>query len=56
MSVPTVPFIWGRLKDRFGISPAAERIVKTVISAAFLILATVRMAGSTFSPFLYFRF
>ena len=55
-SLPVVPTLWKKATDRIGISPAAGRAVKTVAAVALVAIATVRMAGQTYSPFLYFRF
>ena len=56
LSLPTVPFLYGKLKESVKVTPAAERIVKTLLAVAFIALATVRMAGNTYPPFLYTRF
>ncbi len=56
LSVPTVPAIYKKLRSALGIGAAGDRIIKTVCAMAMFLLATVRMVGQTYSPFMYFRF
>ena len=55
-SLPVVPTLWKKATGMLNISPAVCRAVKTVTALILIALATVRMAGQTYSPFLYFRF
>ena len=53
-SLPLVPAAARALSGV--ISPDAERVIRTLTAAALIVLATFRMVGATYSPFLYFRF
>ncbi len=53
---PVVPALSGMVRDKLHLSYGAERIIKTVCVIAILFVSTVRLAGNTYSPFLYFRF
>ena len=55
-SVPVIPTLWNKLKERGAIPYTAERILKTVVFAAFVTLASIRLVGNSYSAFLYFRF
>ncbi len=55
-AAPVIPMIWNHLKSRNLIPYTAERIFKTVIITVFLAVATVRLVGNSYSPFLYYRF
>ncbi|MGN1345691.1 MAG: MBOAT family O-acyltransferase [Eubacteriales bacterium] len=55
-AAPVVPTLWKKLAEGGRIPYAAERILKTVVVAASVALATVRLVGNSYSPFLYFRF
>ncbi len=56
LSVPTVPFIYGKIKEVLGIRAAGNRIIMTAAALFMFLAATVRMIGQTYSPFMYFRF
>ncbi len=56
LSVPTVPKLYSMAVRECGITPAADRVIKTAVSIIFLGLATTVMVAQTYSPFLYFRF
>ena len=53
---PVIPWLYGKARAKFHIGTDADRIIKTVAAVAMLTVATVRMVGNTYSPFLYFRF
>ncbi|MBO4769668.1 MAG: MBOAT family protein [Clostridia bacterium] len=53
---PIIPWLYGKARAKFHIGADADRIIKTVAAVAMLTVATVRMVGNTYSPFLYFRF
>ncbi|MCQ2428047.1 MAG: MBOAT family protein [Clostridia bacterium] len=55
-SLPVIPTLWKKLTGSGYITPAAGRIIKTLTALILIGIATVRMAGQTYSPFLYFRF
>jgi len=55
-SVPVIPTLWNRLKERRMIPYTAERILKTLVLLAFVTLASIRLVGNSYSAFLYFRF
>ncbi len=55
-SVPGIPTLWNKLKERGAIPYTAERILKTLVLIAFITLASVRLVGNSYSAFLYFRF
>lgn len=55
-SAPVVPTLWKKITERGMISYSAERILKTVVVAAFIALASIRLVGNSYSAFLYFRF
>jgi len=55
-SLPVIPTLWKKVTDSGYITPAAGRIIKTLVALLLICLATIRMAGQTYSPFLYFRF
>ncbi|MBP5271190.1 MAG: MBOAT family protein [Clostridia bacterium] len=56
LSVPTIPAIYKKIRTALGIGAAGDRIIKTVCALGMFLLATVRMVGQTYSPFMYFRF
>lgn len=54
LAFPVIPSLYKLVKDK---TPyAVDRAVKTLIIIAFIALATVRLVGNSYSPFLYFRF
>ena len=55
-SVPVIPTLWNRLKERGMLPYTAERILKTLVLIAFITLVSVRLVGNSYSAFLYFRF
>lgn len=55
-SAPVIPTIWNKLMERGAIPYTAERILKTVVVAAFTAIASIRLVGNSYSAFLYFRF
>ncbi|MBQ4289847.1 MAG: MBOAT family protein [Clostridia bacterium] len=56
LSFPVIPAIGRRLSRSMELRPAEERIIRTVLAVLLIAFSTVRMVGSTYSPFLYFRF
>jgi len=55
-AVPVVPFFGRIFKEKLKMPYEAERIFKTVVSLVFILIATVRLCGNTYTAFLYFRF
>lgn len=56
LSAPVFPVIWNKLKEKRVLSYDMNRVIKTVVTVSLIALATVRLAGNSYSPFLYFRF
>ncbi|MBE6617751.1 MAG: MBOAT family protein [Ruminococcaceae bacterium] len=55
-STPVAKVAIDWLKSKNALPYPVERILKTVVVIAFIALCTVRLAGNTYSPFIYFRF
>ncbi len=55
-AVPVVPLLGKLFKEKLHVPYGAERLFKTVIAIVFILTATVRLCGNTYSAFLYFRF
>ena len=55
-SAPVIPTLWNKLRERGAVPYTAERILKTVVTLAFVTLASIRLVGNSYSAFLYFRF
>lgn len=53
---PVVPKVSAWATERFGVSYATRRYIMTGVSVLLLLLATVKMIGDTYSPFLYWNF
>ncbi len=53
---PTLPTICDFIKSRFKVSYELRRYTMTAVSILLLAIATVRMIGDTYSPFLYWNF
>lgn len=55
-ATPLVPYLCDEMSFEMELSPPMERVCKT--AAVFLVfaLSVVRLAGNSYSPFLYFRF
>jgi len=56
LSAPVVPAVSGLVRKKLHIPYEAERIIKTAAAVAVIMIATVRLCGNSYSPFLYFRF
>ncbi len=56
LAAPVVPALGRLFSEKLRVPYEAERIFKTVAALAFILTATVRLCGNTYSAFLYFRF
>lgn len=55
-STPLAKALVEWLKSKNALPYPVERILKTLVVVAFIAICTVRLAGNTYSPFIYFRF
>ncbi len=56
LAAPVVPALGKLFSEKLHVSYEAERIFKTAVALTFILAATVRLCGNTYSAFLYFRF
>ncbi len=56
LAVPVVPALAKVAREKLHLSYKAERCIKTAAALAVILVATVRLCGNSYSPFLYFRF
>ena len=55
-AIPIIPAICKAITKRVEVPYAVTRIIKTAVVIFFIVAATVRLVGNTYSPFLYYRF
>ena len=55
-AVPLVPALCEKTVSRLSLSPSVQRVCKTAAVFCVFALSVVRLAGNSYSPFLYFRF